>query len=113
MTNNISPDDFPEGHRAGKFIRGGLQIVGGAVPFAGGLLSAVAGAWSEGEQEKVNRFIQHWMQMLADELREKEETIVEIMARLDLNDERIAERVESKEYQSILRVRPETLSMIA
>jgi hypothetical protein len=43
------------------------------------------------------------MQMLADELREKEETIVEIMARLDLNDERIAERVESKEYQSILK----------
>jgi hypothetical protein len=52
MANNISPDDFPEGHHAGKFIRGGLQIVGGAVPFAGGLLSAVAGAWSEGEQDK-------------------------------------------------------------
>jgi hypothetical protein len=41
------------------------------------------------------------MQMIADEIREKEETIVEIMARLDLNDERTAERVESKEYQSI------------
>jgi hypothetical protein len=63
------------------------------VPFAGGLLSAIAGAWSEGEQGKVNRFIKHWMQMLADELWEKEQTVVEIMARLDLNDERIAERV--------------------
>jgi hypothetical protein len=31
------------------------------------------------------------------------QTIVEIMARLDLNDERIAERVESREYQSILK----------
>jgi hypothetical protein len=61
MTDNISPDDFPEGYHAGKYIRGGLQVAGGAVPFAGGLLSAIAGAWSEGEQEKVNRFIKHWM----------------------------------------------------
>jgi hypothetical protein len=103
MTGKITPDDFPEGYHAGKYIRSGLQVVGGAVPFAGGLLSAIAGAWSEGEQEKVNRFIKHWMQMIADEIREKEETIVEIMARLDLNDERIAERVESREYQSILK----------
>jgi len=103
MTDKINPDDFPEGYRGGKYIRGGLQVAAGAVPFAGGLLSAIAGAWSEGEQEKVNRFIKHWMQMLADELREKEQTIVEIMARLDLNDERIAERVESREYQSILK----------
>jgi hypothetical protein len=103
VTDKIGLDDFPDGYRAGKYIRGGLQVAGGAVPFAGGLLSAIAGAWSEGEQEKVNRFIKHWMQMIADEIREKEETIVEIMARLDLNDERIAERVESKEYQSILK----------
>lgn len=102
MTDKISPDDFPDGYRAGKYIRGGLQVVAGAVPFAGGLLSAIGSAWSESEQEKANRFIKHWMQMIADEIREKEETIVEIMARLDLNDERIAERVESREYQSIL-----------
>src|SRR2546421_61152 len=41
--------------------------------------------------------------MLRDELKEKEQTIIEVMARLDLQDEAIAERVESKEYQSLLK----------
>jgi hypothetical protein len=72
------------------------------VPFAGGLLSAIAGAWSESEQERVNRFFDYCIQMMRDELREKEQTIIEIMARLDLNDEKIAQRVESKEFQSLV-----------
>ena len=58
--------------------------------------SAVAGAWSEGEQEKVNRFFKHWLQMLQDELKEKEQTIIEIMARLDLQDDAISERVKAR-----------------
>ena len=33
----------------------------------------------------------------------KEQTIIEIMSRLDLQDEAISERVESKEYQSLVR----------
>ena len=37
VTDEISPDDFPDGYRAGKYIRGGLQVVAGVVPFAGGL----------------------------------------------------------------------------
>ncbi|EWG99115.1 hypothetical protein Q427_26785 [Halomonas sp. BC04] len=41
--------------------------------------------------------------MLQDELKEKEETIIDIMARLDLQDEKIAERVESREYQSLVK----------
>ena len=86
-----------------KVTRGALQAIGGVLPFAGGVLSAVAGAWSEGEQEKANRFFEHWVQMLKDELREKEDTIIEIMARLDLQDEEITKRVESSEYQSLVR----------
>jgi hypothetical protein len=39
-----------------KVIRGALQVISGAVPFAGGLFSAAAGAWSENEQERVNKF---------------------------------------------------------
>lgn len=93
----------PEGNKSAKIARGALQAVGGAVPFVGGVLSAIAGAWSEGEQEKVNRFFEHWVRMLHDELKEKQETIIEIMARLDLQDEAIAQRVESKEYQSLVK----------
>jgi len=92
-----------DGNKKSKITKGALQIVGGAVPFAGGLFSAIVGAWSEKEQEKVNRFFQHWLKMLEDEIKEKEATIVEIMGRLDLQDEKIFERIESKEYQSLLK----------
>jgi len=86
-----------------KIARAGLQIVGGVVPFAGGLLSAAAGAWSEREQEKANKFFEHWIKMLEDEIRQKEQTILEIMARLDMHDENVTKRLESPEYQSLLK----------
>jgi len=94
---------LPESGKVAKISRGALQAIGGAVPFVGGVFSAIAGAWSEGEQEKVNRFFEHWVRMLQDEFKEKEETIIEIMSRLDLQDEAIAARVESKEYQSLVK----------
>lgn len=103
MAGQDHSDEFPEEGKGRKIGRGALQVAGGAVPFVGGLFSAVAGAWSEAEQEKVNRFFQHWVKMLEDELKEKERTIIEIMARLDMQDEQIQERVESKEYQSLLK----------
>lgn len=95
--------NLPAEKTAPKIIRGALQVIGGVVPFAGGLFSAAAGAWSEKEQEKINNFIRHWLKMLEDEIKEKENTILEIMARLDIHTEEIAKRIESKEYQSLLK----------
>ena len=95
--------NLPESSNVSKFSRGTMQAIGGALPIAGGLFSAIAGAWSEHEQVKVNRLFEHWVRMLEDEIKEKEETIVEIMARLDLQDEAISERVESKFYQSLVK----------
>jgi len=94
---------MPIGSSSAKLSRAALQAIGGAIPLAGGVLSAMAGAWSEREQERVNRFFEQWLEMLKDELKEKAETIVEIMARLDLQDEKISARVESREYQSLLK----------
>lgn len=99
---NKDENDLPESSNTSKVSRGALQVAG-AVPFVGGVFSAIAGAWSEKEQDKVNRFFEHWVQMLQDELKEKEETIIEIMARLDLQDEEISKRIESKEYQSLVK----------
>lgn len=103
--NEESEDEIklPESGKVAKISRGALQAIGGAVPFAGGVFSAIAGAWSEGEQDKVNRFFEDWVRMLQDELKEKEETIIEIMARLDLQDEAISARVSSVEYQSLVK----------
>lgn len=96
-------EEMPEEGTSAKIARGALQVVSGAVPFAGGVFSALAGAWSEREQEKVNRFFHQWLRMLQEELREKEATVVEIMARLDLTDEKVSKRVESPEYQSLVK----------
>jgi hypothetical protein len=95
--------EIPKEKRIAKITRGGMEIVGGLVPFAGGLLSAAASAWSEKEQEKVNSFFKEWIQMLNDEIREKEKTIIEIVARLDIHDEEISERIKSSEYQSLIK----------
>jgi hypothetical protein len=101
-TGEIIPP-LPEGAKSGMAVRGVLNAAGGAIPFAGGLLSAAAGAWSEREQHRVNEFLHHWMEMLAAEMREKEQTIIEIAARVDMHDEEIAARVKSSEYQKLLR----------
>lgn len=96
------PKKIPSEKKIAKVARGGLQVAG-SVPFAGGVFSAIAGAWSEKEQEKVNRFFEQWVGMLEDEIKEKEKTIIEIMMRLDVQDEKIAERIRSDEYKSLLR----------
>jgi len=94
---------MPKPDKEAQIIRTGMEIVAGAIPFGGGILSAIASNWSESEQEQVNQFFQYWIQMLKDEMREKEQTIIEIMARLDINDEEIKKRIQSPEYQSILK----------
>lgn len=86
-----------------SITRGAIQVIGGTIPFASGLFSAAASAWSENEQKKVNRFLEQWIRMLEDELREKEVTVIEIMARLDIHEQKIADRIESKEYQSLVK----------
>jgi len=100
---NIPGEDQSKSSGAAKISRTALQLVGGVIPFAGGIFSSIASLWSENTQEKANRFYKNWIKMLHDELQEKEQTLIEIMARLDLHDEAICNRVESSEYQSLVR----------
>lgn len=93
----------PDGSKAGSVLRFVLNTAAGAIPLAGGLLAAGANAWSEREQARVNDFLKHWLEMLAAEMREKEQTILEITARIDMHDQKTAERIKSPEYQSLLR----------
>lgn len=86
-----------------KVVKFGLESASGLIPFAGGVLSAATSAWSDHDQERVNSFFKHWLHMLNDEMHEKEQTIIEIAARLDLQNETIDKRMNSPEYQSILK----------
>ena len=84
-------------------VRSSMEIAGGAIPLVGGIFSAAASAWEGHDQENANAFFKHWLRMLFDEMREKEQTIVEIMARLDMHDAKIEERMKSSEYQSLIK----------
>ena len=98
-------DDLPAvpgGSRRNKVARG-ILAAASATPIVGGILAAAAGAWSEHEQEQVNRVLQQWLQHLEQELREKGQTILEIMARMDMQDEEIRNRIESDEFQSLVK----------
>lgn len=106
MTNSNDDDTLQPPSQSGKVAkisRAALQSAAGAIPFFGGLLSAAAGAWSEQEQSRINEFLQAYIQMLREEMEEKHQTMADILIRLDMHDEKIAQRVETKEYQSLIR----------
>lgn len=93
----------PDPSKLVKFVRAGMEIAGGAVPFIGGILAAGASAWSENEQEAVNHFLRAQLNMMHDEMREKQRVLGEVIVRLDLHDEEIKKRIRSDEYQTILK----------
>jgi hypothetical protein len=104
--NNIvpaSPGDGEGSSKRNKWVRGAINAAGGAIPFAGGFLSAAAGVWGESEAEKAMAAVRAWIKMLEDEVREKQRTIIDILSRLDMHEEKIGERVKSSEYQSLLK----------
>ena len=74
MSDDSDPrkEGLPEEGNTAKAMRGALQVASGAVPYVGGVLSAIVGAWSEREQAKVNHFFEQWVKMLENEIREKE-----------------------------------------
>lgn len=100
--NELPEDPAKKSNVPQRVARAGLDIAG-AVPVVGGVFSAISSAWSEQEQERVNNFFRSWLQMLADEIREKEKTVAEIVMRLDLQDEKIRARMDSPEYKSLLK----------
>ncbi|MCE8006837.1 hypothetical protein [Aestuariivita sp.] len=100
--DETNKENEPKRKKWHKAARGALQVAG-AVPFVGGIFSAAAGYWSEQEQKRLNEFIKHWLAMMEDEMREKQQTVAEIAMRLDLHDEAIAERVSTQEYKSLVK----------
>lgn len=99
-----TPTDPPRSASpGGKYVRAALNAASGAIPLAGGVLSALAGVWSETEQDRFNNFFLHWVKMKEAEMAEQQQTVIEIMQRLDMHDEKVADRVSSREYQSLLR----------
>jgi hypothetical protein len=60
--------ELPESAKGAMIVRGTLNAASGAIPFLGGFLAAIAGIWGEKEQERINRFIEHWLRLFAEEM---------------------------------------------
>ena len=104
MSDNDNSDSVLPGQgNTGKVVRGMLQVGGGAIPFVGGILAAVAGAWSERDQERINEAIDEYLMRIKDETGEQKRTLGEIIIRLDGQDEKIKERFESREFQALVK----------
>jgi len=84
-------------------IRFVLNMLGGGIPYAGGIVSGITGKWSENEQEKINKLFQSWMKIQAEELNRIGITLVEVMERINFQDVTIEERVTGPEYLSLIK----------
>lgn len=85
-----------------KIARFALACLG-AVPFAGGAIGGLGGAWSEKEQSHFNKIFTTWLKLQEEEIKEIGRTIIEVMIRLDQTDEKVQERIESPEYLKLIK----------
>lgn len=104
---NINPGNnlqkILSGSKAPSIIRAIMNILSGAVPFAGGVISAGAGAWSEKEQDRINKLFETWLKVQTEEIEQIEKTLAEVFCRINLNDETIEQRISSPEYLSLIK----------
>lgn len=79
-----------------------LALLGG-IPIAGSIIGAGSAAWSEYEQNQFKKILTSWLKLQEDEIQEIGHTLVEIMMRIDRNDENVQKRIESPEYLSLVK----------
>lgn len=80
-----------------------IACISGLIPYAGGVVGAAGGAWSEAESDHFKRVLHAWIKLQEDEMREIGITLAEVMSRLDLNDLIVLERIESLPYLSLIK----------
>lgn len=87
------------GPRVARFA---LACLGG-IPGVGGAFAGAGSAWSEAEQAHFNKVLAAWLKLQEAEVIESGLTITEILTRLNLNDEKVRERIESPEYLKLIK----------
>jgi hypothetical protein len=91
-----------KGRKGPSLARFALAALG-SVPIAGGAIAGIGGAWSEKEQSNINNVFQAWLKIQEEDLESIGKTLTEVMIRLDMQDEGTLERIQSKEYLSLIK----------
>jgi hypothetical protein len=106
MNTDASPEDEVKEALARGYgpavARFALACLSG-IPIVGGAFGGASGAWSEAEQAHFNKVFASWLKLQEDEVKEIGVTIAEILTRLNLNDEKVRERIESPEYLKLIK----------
>lgn len=97
------PEDQKVDGEMRKVVRALTGMLGGALPLIGPFVQAANGYWSETEQERAIDALKALIRMLEDESREKQRTIIEIVSRIDFQDEEISARVRSEDFDKLIK----------
>lgn len=85
--------------RISRFILSSLS----SIPWIGGFLSASAALQSEKEQSKINELQKLWLEEHQSKIEELGNTIFGIISRLEHFDKHVHDRMESQEYQDLVK----------
>jgi hypothetical protein len=103
------------GGKSTRWVRIVIQSIAGAISaaaggfealVAGGVAGTVAGsmgAWSEAEQSRINQLLGECLRLQRKQIDDITRNVMQIMMRLNLDEDATAARVESPEYQNLLR----------
>lgn len=70
---------------------------------SGGPVGAFTSAWSEADQDQLNRLIYAWMKLQQDEILEIGKTMQEVVTKVDRESETVKARMASPEYLKIVK----------
>jgi hypothetical protein len=93
-------EELTKGKR--KYARFVLAALG-SIPWVGGVIAASAGLGSERDQGKINVLQKLWLEEHREKIHELQETLEQILSRLDRFGEEIQERIESPQYLGLVR----------
>ena len=95
--------DAPEKENARRDLEKTLVVTHGSTVARYAIACLSGLIWSEGETNHFKKVLAAGLKLQEEELQEIAKTLAKVMARLDLNDATIRERIESPAYLSLIR----------
>ncbi len=103
LVSNSELETFFEGSKHakyGRFIFAALSVI----PWIGGLIGASAALHAENEQGKTNESMRRWLKEHESKLRDLQQTLSQIMSRLDeIGGDDVAKRLQDERYLELVR----------
>lgn len=94
--------DFLRSRRHAKFVRFVFAALG-SIPWIGGFIAASATLHAEKEQGRVNELSRRWVEEHQQKIRELNETLAQMMSRLEQQGPQVEERLEDESYLGLVK----------